>query len=142
LSVYYMKLDNVAYLKADYQQQTAISYYTEVISQIKDLDGYNSKMPVLFYGTAGSKDESIPEQWQFNVVNLQGYGNNMHDFIAYYTNKDFIELHCGYTYQEPENRDSIISSMQFQEMSQYPCDGSIKIIDGVVVVKWSNIEVR
>lgn len=142
LSVYYMKLDNVAYLKADYQQQTAISYYTEVISQIKDLDGYNSKMPVLFYGTAGSKDESIPEQWQFDVVDLQGYGNNMHDFIAYYANKDFIELHCGYTYQEPENRDSIISSMQFQEMPQYPCDGSIKIIDGVVVVKWSNIEVR
>jgi hypothetical protein len=27
-------------------------------------------------------------------------------------------------------------------MPCYPCDGSIKIIDGVVVVKWSNFEVR
>lgn len=35
-----------------------------------------------------------------------------------------------------------IASENFQKMPCYPCDGSIKIIDGVVVVKWSNFEVR
>jgi hypothetical protein len=96
----------------------------------------------LFYGAAGSMDDSIPILWRFDDIQLQGYSNNMHDFISYYAGKVFLELHCGYTYQEPENREAIIASENFQKMPCYPCDGSIKIIDGVVVVKWSNFEVR
>ena len=142
LSIYYIRLDNIAYLKANYQQETATAYYTEVISQIKSTEKYNSNLPVLFYGAAGSMDDSIPILWRFDDIQLQGYSNNMHDFISYYAGKEFLELHCGYTYQEPENREAIIASENFQKMPCYPCDGSIKIIDGVVVVKWSNFEVR
>lgn len=89
LSIYYIRLDNIAYLKANYQQETATAYYTEVISQIKSTEKYNSNLPVLFYGAAGSMDDSIPILWRFDDIQLQGYSNNMHDFISYYAGKEF-----------------------------------------------------
>ena len=71
LSIYYIRLDNIAYLKANYQQETATAYYTEVISQIKSTEKYNSNLPVLFYGAAGSMDDSIPILWRFDDIQLQ-----------------------------------------------------------------------
>lgn len=140
LSCYFARLDNTAYLKASYQQEAAVSYYTDMISKIKNTEGYASNLPVLVYGVAGWKDASVPNLWQFSDITLQGYNNNMEEFLSYYTGKSFMEIHCGYTYTEPENRDVIINSEPFLGMPSYPDSGSIQIIDGTVVVKLSDFE--
>lgn len=137
LSGYYARLDNAAYLKADHQQESAITYYTNVISAIKNAEGYRSDLPVLFYGTAGQGDESIANLYQYMDITLQGYGVNEQDFISYYANENFLKIYCGYTYTDPVNREQILGNEEFVNMPTYPEDGSVKVIDGTVVVKFS-----
>jgi Ca2+/Na+ antiporter len=136
--LYHMNLANISYLKANHQQEAAIAYYTEMISNIKGCEGYSSAYPVIFYGRIiDGLDLSISNYSEFNMVTLTGYNASDIAFIAYFCDDNFLKYHCGYTYQTPANRSEIIATEQFAQMPCYPEDGSIAVIDNVIVVKLS-----
>lgn len=136
--VFYFKLDNTAYLKANYQQENAIAYYTILVGQIKSADYYSDKLPVLFLGNVDGQDWSIKSPKAFDEIKIQGYHTNMNDFIAYFVNSEFLEIHCGYRFEEPANPEKIYESEYVKMMPCYPEDGSIQVVDDVVVVKLSD----
>ncbi len=136
--VFYFKLDNTAYLKANYQQENAIAYYTILIGQIKSTDHYSDKLPVLFLGNVDGQDWSIKSPKAFDEIKIQGYHANMNDFIAYYVNSEFLEIHCGYRFEKPDKPEKIYESGYVKMMPCYPEDGSIQVVDDVVVVKLSD----
>ena len=133
--IFFAKLDNTAYLKATHNQEVAISYYTNLIGAIKNVDGYHPFMPVLFYGVQVKEDVSIARLKEFDVITLKGYNTTEDEFIAYHANKDFLEIHCGFTYNEPADRNKYLMTEEFAAMPVYPEDGSVRCIDGVVVVR-------
>lgn len=138
--VFYAKLDNTAYLKMTHQQETAISYYNTIISQIKGLDNYNPYMPVLFYGQRNITDKSIVYFPEYDTITLKGYSTNEYEFMSYWVDENFLKIHCGYQYQIPSNREEIIETEQFAEMPCYPAAGSVGIINETVVVKFAESE--
>lgn len=139
MTMYYFRLDNLAYLKADYQQEKAIAYYTVMLSEIRGTEGYTDTLPVVFLGNLGDGiDWSIKSPPEFEEIRLQGYHATMNDFISYFADVKFLEQHCGYTYTLPENMQAIHESEYISNMPCYPDDGAIQVVDGVVIVKFSN----
>lgn len=138
--IFYFRLDNMAYLKANYQQECAASYYTVLISQIKSTENYSDKLPVLFLGSVDGQDLTIHSPVEFEKIKIQGYHTNMNNFIAYFAKAEFLQLHCGYEYYTPSEADvlKIHTSEYVQKMPCYPKDGSIQVVDGIVVVKFSD----
>lgn len=138
--VFYFRLDNTAYLKANYQQENAIAYYTTLVSQIKSAESYSDKMPVLFLGSVDGQDWSIKSPKEFEEIQIQGYHTNMNNFIAYFANTKFWEVHCGYRFSEPSDSEAerIYESAYVKKMPCYPEEGAIQVIEDVVVVKFSN----
>ena len=110
MCLFYFRLDNVAYMKADHQQENAKVYYTVLLSEIKGLDEYSDKYPVVFLGNMDGMDESIILLNEFNEIQLQGYNKNMNEFLAYSTSTWFFERHSGYYFEFPENMEEIYAS--------------------------------
>lgn len=136
--LFYFRLDNSAYLKADYQQENAVAYFTTVLSEIKGTDGYSDLYPVAFLGNLDGMDWSIKTPLEFNEIKLQGYHTNMNEFISYFADVKFLEQHCGYAYTPPADMQKIYESEYIRNMPCYPDDGAIQVVDGVVIVKFSN----
>ena len=133
--VFFVKLDNTAYLKATHNQEVAISYYTNLIGRIKSVEGYHPFMPVLFYGVQVKEDVSIAHLEEFDSITLKGYNTTEDEFIAYHANEAFLRIHCGYTYDVPANRNDYLMTEEFASMPVYPEDGAIRCIDNVIVVR-------
>jgi hypothetical protein len=136
--VLYVILTNEAYYKMNFSMEQAKAYYTVLISQIKSLDGYNEDMPVSLIGN--STDATITRFNQFdNLSNMQGIGEE-DGVINVYSKQYFIENFLCFSPVWCEDRDEIMETEQFKEMPYYPNDGSIQIINGTVVVKFSEIQ--
>jgi len=136
--VFYIRLDNFAYLKANYQQENALAYFTVLMSEIKGTEEYRDELPVVFLGNIDGMDTSIAPIREFDAMTLQGYHTDMNTFISYYANVLFMEVHCGYEYVEPSNLEEIKASETVQNMPCYPDKGAVRVVDDVVVVKFSN----
>lgn len=136
--VFFAKLDNTAYLKATHNQEVAISYYTNLIGKIKDVEGYHPFMPVLIYGV--QEDASIVHLEEFDLITLKGYNATEGEFIAYHANEAFLRIHCGYSYDVPSDREAYLMTEEFASMPVYPQDGSIRCIDGAIVVRMAEWE--
>lgn len=136
--LYYVWLDNMAYAKANYQQEAAIAYYTVMLSEIKGTEGYSDELPVIFLGNLDGQDRSLYNPAEFEKVNLQGYHANMNEFISYFAKADiFMPIHMGYRFDDPKEPERIYESEYVKKMPCYPEKGAIQVVDGVVVVKLS-----
>lgn len=138
--IFFAKLDNTAYLKATHDQEVAISYYTNLIGRIKSVEGYSPSMPVLFFGKPTGEDVSIAHLEEYESITLQGYYMPEDAFVAHYANEAFLKIHCGYTYTKPENRVDYLLTEEFAQMPVYPQDGSVREINGVIVVRLAQWE--
>lgn len=137
---FYFRLDNFAYLKAQYQQENAIAYFTTLMTEIKGVDGYIDHIPVAFVGNLGdSIDWSIDSPEEFDEVNIKGFHANTSEFVSYYAGVRFMERHCGFHFEEPENMLEISTSEYVRNMPCYPDDGSVQIVNGVLIVKFSDV---
>lgn len=113
------------------------SYTQELVSKIKNIDGYNKDVFIYFHGAINE--------------------NNLFDYYVYNDNKTFPlamernSLLMPWEYEETINRyaafkynkanesqiEDIKNSTLFKEMSFYPNSNSIKKIGNIIVVKFS-----
>lgn len=138
--LFFAKLDNTAYLKATHNQEVAISYYTNLIGKIQSVEGYSPDMPVLFFGNQVGEDSSIAHLQEYEAITLQGYHTSEDEFIAFFANEAFLKIHCGYTYVAPTEREKYLLTEEFAQMPIYPTEGSIRCINGVIVVRFGQWE--
>lgn len=137
-SVYFGYLANVCYTKAAIQQQEGISYFTRLATRIQSVEGYSTSLPVAFVGPR-EKDEEQLSLWYFtSITNIRPYQNS--SVINYYNWIPYMRIWCGYqpTVVSQEELDEISSTTEVQEMPCYPDDGSIQILDDVIVVKFAD----
>ena len=133
--VMYIRFDNQCYLKDTFRQQQAFSYYTTLITQIKSLEGFDPEMELCVLNAWYTKDPTIYSLEELDFIHLNTYEGGSGDFM-HMTREYFLQNWLGFKVRWYGGTE-LYSNPEVQAMPAYPAEGSIRIIDGVVVVKLS-----
>ena len=124
---------NKAYFCMDMTYENAYAYFVKLTTKIEMMEDYESSIPVTLIGYA-TQDTYVPEMELTGVLT----GNaalNMYSwdrFLTYFLGDYFPTVSA-------EVRSELQQTPEFAEMPVYPQDGSIREIDGIIVVKVSNV---
>lgn len=134
--LFYVRMDNRFYLKEEFLKEQTNSYFTTLVTQIKSLDGYSDELPVAYLNLENFHDETLAHIEPFTGIELRPFHRN--ELITEASMAKYIEYWCGYSPEiiEDEERDALLEREEVQNMSSYPDDGGIQIIDGIIVVKF------
>lgn len=128
----YCHFANAQYLAMDLSFQQAESYYTTLITQIKSLDGYTDDMPVVLIQNGKILDKTL---YQNEVVRTFDITGRDRVFADTYNKEVFMQHYLGFSpVYIPQNE---ISQELIEDMPCYPQSGSIKIVDGMILIKLS-----
>ncbi len=133
ISVYYMHLSNETYLALEYANTNTNAYFSQLVTQIKQTNGYDDDLPVALIGNVEDKTISNVScdyllRGAFDTTGL----------INSYSRESFITMHCGYKCDFIDDVSFISQDPRVIEMPNYPNDNAIQIIDNVIVVKFSD----
>lgn len=137
MAVFFVRFANICYFKAEFQQSQAISYFTRLVSRIESADGYSPDLPVAFLNDKRKLGFSAPQIREFDEIRLLPYYfTDTNQMINNYAWKDFMRMWCGFAPIVIENTERFAEMPDVMMMPRYPTDGSIKVVDGTVVVKF------
>lgn len=128
-------LDNACYLKAEMMLKQTVSDLTVMVTKIKSLDGYTDQLPVCFV-MSGKRDATFPSNSAFADIKIKPYSlYYIYPYHIPYRLPPYLEYWCGFAPQQVDQ--SVFKDREeVQQMPNYPDEGSIRIIDDTVVVKW------
>lgn len=135
LLLMYCRVDNRCYLKATYAQQEAISYFTTLITQIKEADEYRDELPVVFLNSNSDTSLRPGDDGHLSDIAYLPYNLDVNGYINNYTWRAFMIQWTGYS-PVIANPDDFVELDEVKLMPHYPDDGSIKVINDTVVVKF------
>ena len=125
---------NACYLKAEILQEQTMSEMTVLVTRIKSVEQYKDEMPVAFVLT-GELDSTRTDNEFFEDFKIVPFGLRLSNPYSMRRNMlNYLSIWCGFS---PE----YVDSKHFEKMEEveampcYPDDGSIRIIEGTVVVK-------
>ena len=130
-----IRFSNLCYLKADVLQSQVISYYTTLAARIRSVKQYTDETPVVYINASKKHEVSLAgaDPW-FKSIELLPY--NFSTLINNYEWKNNMAFWTGFNpivaSSEPFLKSPIVAVMP-----SYPDNGSIKYIDGCIVVKFS-----
>lgn len=131
--VIWVRYSNALYLNVALSQSQTISYFTTLFTQIKSAEGYREDLPIAYIGGFNSKSEnSISATPAFPY--LRPY-ENAKDLINDASSIWFLERWCGIYKEQVE-----FDHPDIADMPCYPNEGSIRVIDDVIVVKFQEQE--
>lgn len=131
----YCHFANAQYLSLHLSYEQSYSFCNTLITQIKSIDGYREDMPVVIAGERFA-DDSL---YHNDVMSAYAITGKDEVLIDAYSRNEFFWFYCGFDVrfmnvaQLPKETQAEIA-----QLPVYPDTGSIKIIDGVVVVKAQN----
>lgn len=128
----YCHFSNGQYLSIQLSYEQAKSYYTAMITQIKSAEGYHDTMKVAFKG------ERIADQTLYRNDVMAPFSMSGRDdaLVDAYSSAYLLKYYCGFDAEYVSvDEMSMNTQKEINDMPTYPNDGSIKVIDGVVVVK-------
>ena len=132
-------LSNLSSLKAEFVQSQAKTYFTNLIQRIESTDGYKPDMNVCFVNELKKNTIGYNESFkEFDSIKyyVYIYGLDFDDVINNYAWRRFMWLWNGYKpHVLPDDEYKDIHEVK--NMPSYPQNGSIKIIDNVIVVKFA-----
>lgn len=132
--IFYMTYGNRCYMDAALTQQKTISWMNQLIAQIKATPGYRDDLQIVFFDEP-VEDASFSADTEYNVA-ITHYGN--FDVRNSYNWTKFMRKWCGFEMQSaaPEVCGALLQRPDVQGMPSYPQDGSIRIFDDVIVVRY------
>ncbi|MCD7723117.1 MAG: glucosyltransferase domain-containing protein [Clostridiales bacterium] len=142
-SAYYAYTANICYTKAAVQQEQTISYFNRLIERIQSTDGYSQDLPVA-YINGSDKDTTGLDiiRYSSDVFNdaqsIKPY--NIQYLINTYNWQVFMNVWCGYNPEvaDEQRLEELSDLEEVAAMPCYPDSGSIRVIDGTVVVKFAD----
>ncbi|MDE6538834.1 MAG: glucosyltransferase domain-containing protein [Ruminococcus sp.] len=138
ISLSYCRYANINYLKAEFQQQRMISYFTVLITQIKSVEGYQDEMPVCYINSRSREDLTLKELSEFEMFSASpNFG--IKTLMKSHSWTQFMNNWCAFS-PEVVDEEDFIDLLEVIDMPYYPDDGSIKIINDTVVVKFGPVE--
>ncbi|MBP3604438.1 MAG: glucosyltransferase domain-containing protein [Lachnospiraceae bacterium] len=136
--LFYAYYDNAAYLKANFMQEQTSSYYTTLITQIKSCDGYKDELPVVYIGKGKIEDLTLSKNDKYDI-DLTLFNCDLNEWINDFAYVAYMEHHNGFA-PEIIKPEEITEWEEIDKMPIYPDDGSIKVINNKVVVKFAERE--
>ena len=129
---------NQVYLKKGLEFEASESFMTKVTYSIEQTDGYvPGETPVVFVGTP---EESVLYRKRTGFDNIMGHGLD-HPFGYTYdgTYRCFFDYIMSYNinFKGISSSDIYVTMPEVMAMPIYPAKGSCKIVDDVLVVKFS-----
>lgn len=133
--VMYIRFDNQCYLKAAFQQQQAISFFTTLISRVKSAEGYRADLPVVFLQEKEISDLTLYNMDELDFIHLDSYGDTMAEYVNSYAWYDFMARWCGFDppYGDPAGWSD---HPEVRQMPHYPDDGSIRRVEDRIIVRF------
>ncbi len=129
--------DNAAYLNLYFNFEYAKSYYTEMIADIRDTENYTDETEVIFVGITNLEDKT---RSNFNYRSSSYLWDSFHvDIVNDADPVLFMRINLGFGNDNIKADDGTYSEMpKVQGMPVYPDYGSVRVIDGAVIVKIGN----
>lgn len=131
-------LANVNYTAIYYGNRQAENYINGLIAQVRMTDGFDTKKQWAFIGNVD--DPLLDNRWQDATVYA---GSSLsHQLVKQYSWKSWIYHYIGYTIPLA-NTDTVAQLSATEEVQAMPCwpnDGSIAIVDDIIVIKFENEE--
>ena len=134
--VMYARFDNQCYLKAEFEQQQAVSYYTTLITRIRSTPGYRDDFPVAYINENHIEDENLYNIDELNLTFIAPYNADIRDYVNSYSWRRFMGRWCGFLPEEVKETKGLEQMPQIQAMPRYPDDGSILVLENQVIVKF------
>ena len=134
----YITFANEAYFKLNLAYENTYSFYTTLVTKIEATDGFSKDTKVLFIGDY-SGELLVNNDEHFKSINgITGIINNL-SLINAYSKEYFLKNYIGITfnYANESITDQIKNTQEFKEMDIYPYYNSIKKINDIIVVKFS-----
>ena len=135
MAIMYVRFDNMCYLKAEIVQTQTIQYFSTMVTRIKSIEGYSDELPIAFVNQMQITDTSITQNPQFEAVNIIPYEKEADDLVNNYVWQFYLNNWLGYSPVIMPNG-TMYGHGEVEQMLAYPDDGSIKIIDGMIVIKF------
>lgn len=137
ISFAYIYSNNICYLKMDLVQEELTSYFAVLESRITSAEGYYDQMPIVFYGENNINDSAMTDLSElYPDTQILGYEYSAKDLVNVESWQRYMKYHAGYTPVVMNISPEIANSDEFKNMNLYPNNGSIKMIDGAMVVKF------
>lgn len=134
--ILYIRTNNVVYLKADLLQNRLMSWSTTLVTRIKSTEGYDDNLPIAYIGEYESEDATLINIPQLEKYHIVPYSGGVEEYINNFAWRLYTFYMCGF-WPDTISPEEIQKTDEIAEMSVYPDDGSIKVIDNTVVVKLS-----
>lgn len=130
------RLANKAYLIKDFEQDANLSLFTRILDDMNEIEEYkDGQTPVAFIGRPLNQ---IRRNQDFVINDITGMRRS---FVPYYSYSERYQAYFNYIlmtntiFVSEEKIDEISDDKRAINMPVYPSKGSIKMIDGVLVVK-------
>ena len=139
-SLEYVYLTNGCYRVLEWHNIQTENYYVTMFTRIKSLEGYDEAYPVVFAGSVIT-DASYEDLWADTVFSYGGLrqfdskdpeNNGFNEF----SRDRFIRSYLGYTARKIHSEERTRYAEVLDGMRTYPNDGSIRIVDGLILVKF------
>ena len=127
--------NNTAYLNAELAEEEAEAYYASLVTRIRSTEGYRDELPVAYVGFIIS-DQTFTVPPMYGSIYTYILGFPMEVLINADRWEDFCALHLGWPPTVVEDVSEFAQMEEVMEMPCYPDDGSIRVINDAVVVKF------
>ncbi|MDO4189579.1 MAG: hypothetical protein Q4D29_11380, partial [Lachnospiraceae bacterium] len=134
----YIWFANGNYLAEQYTNNHDAAYYQVLMTQIKSIDGYEDGMAVALLGKPDNDSTNSRQSMIGDTFNI---GGKMETNVAAYSSWNIMTRVLGFdplVRDSDEDEEFFKTNPEVMEMPCYPADGSIKIIDGTVVIKFED----
>jgi len=134
----YIWFANGNYLAMEYTNNHDNAYYQVLMTQIKSVAGYEEGMPVAIVGSPGSDTTNSRQDMLGGTFNIGGKASTN---VSAYSSWNIMTRVLGF---DPTLRNSdeeeqyFMTNEEVKEMPCYPADGSIKIVDDTIVIKFED----
>lgn len=140
----YAITDNNAYMKVDLAMRQCAAYSNRLLERVESCEGYEQGMDVVLVGSNIREDALTPTP-EANTAWLVGIFD-MGNLRTYFTYRNFLRIYLGFTGPvytgDSETARNFASMDQVQAMPLYPEMGSVQVIDGAVIVKLNDEDLR
>lgn len=128
----FLLVDNRAYFDMDLTYENTYAFMTKLTAKLELQEGFTEDTPIALIGNA-DMGSVIPQSAMTGVLT----GNSAANM---YTRTQFLSyfLSSSYVYAGTDAVEQIKQSREFKSMPCYPDEGSIKTINGIITVKFSD----
>ena len=133
----YMITDNSAYLKIDLSMRQIAAYSDRLLARIECCEGYEPGMDVVLVGSDVREDTlaPTPELYEVQLIGVFDMGG----FRTAYSYERYLRYYLGFTDPvytgDTQRARDLAAAEQVRAMPLYPLAGSVRIVDGAVVVR-------